>query len=104
MVQLKENVGKLKDMDVNIYAVSSDTVEHLSILHQEMKPPFPFLSDPEFKLIDHLDMRGESVAKRGYALMDQKGKVIFTEVNDHWGEQIDQTSKQIHDEYKKMEE
>jgi peroxiredoxin len=90
-------------MDVNIYAVSSDTVEHLSVLHQEMQPPFPFLSDPEFKLIDHLDMKGEGVAKRGYALVDNKGKVIFTKVNDHWGEQIDQTSKQIHEEYKKME-
>jgi peroxiredoxin len=91
-------------MDVNIYAVSSDTIDHLSVLHQEMKPPFPFLSDPEFKLIDHLDMRGDSVAKRGYALIDQKGKVVFTEVNDHWGEQIDKTSEQIHKEYKALEE
>ncbi len=68
-----------------------------------MKPPYPFLSDPEFKLINHLDMKGENVAKRGYALIDKNGKVIFTEVNDHWGEQIDQTSKQILKEYKKLE-
>ncbi|MBD7963276.1 redoxin domain-containing protein [Fictibacillus sp. Sa2CUA10] len=103
MVQLNGNIGKFKDMDVNIYAVSSDTVEHLSFLHKEMKPAFPFLSDPEFKLIDHLDMKGDSVAKRGYALIDKEGKVIVTKVNDHWGEEIDQTSKQIHKEYKKLE-
>ncbi|MBH0170425.1 redoxin domain-containing protein [Fictibacillus sp. 18YEL24] len=100
---MNENIGEFKDMDVNIYAVSSDTVEHLSVLHQEMKPGFPFLSDPEFKLIDHLDMKGDSVAKRGYALIVKKGKVIVTKVNDHWGEEIDQTSKQIHEEYKKLE-
>lgn len=89
-------------MDVNIYAVSSDSVENLAALHQEMQPPFPFLSDPDFKLIEHLDMRNDAVAYRGYALVDKKGKVIFTQVNDHWGEQIDQTSEQIHEEYKNM--
>ncbi|MBY6036455.1 redoxin domain-containing protein [Fictibacillus nanhaiensis] len=97
-------MDKFDDLDVNIYAVSSDTVDHLSALHQEMQPTFPFLSDGDFKLIDHLDMKGEGVAKRGYALVDSKGKVIFTQVNDYWGEQIDQTSKQIHDEYKKLEQ
>ncbi|MBN3554868.1 hypothetical protein JYA63_11365 [Fictibacillus nanhaiensis] len=62
-----------------------------------------WISDPEFKLIDHLNMKGDSVAKRGYALIDNKGKVIVTKVNDHWGEEVDQTSKQIHEEYRKLE-
>jgi alkyl hydroperoxide reductase subunit AhpC len=95
-------MNELKEMDVNIYAVSSDTVENLAALHAELQSPIPYLSDPEFKLIEHLDMRNESVAYRGYALIDKKGEVVFTQINDHWGEQFSQTAEQIQNEYQDM--
>ena len=55
----------------------------------------PLLSDPEFQLIEQMNMRNGDVAYRGYALMDEKGNLVFKTVNDHYGEEIDQTIKEI---------
>ncbi|WP_026676192.1 redoxin domain-containing protein [Fictibacillus gelatini] len=99
---LKENVKKFNDMDVNIYAVSSDTMKSLKYLHDELEPPFPFLSDPEFKLIEHMNMRNDTVPYRGYGMLDKKGKVIFTKKDNHWAEHMTETSNVIHQKWREM--
>jgi hypothetical protein len=47
-------------------------------------------------------MKNGDTAYRGYALMDTKGNVAFNTVNDHWGEEIDKTAKEIKEEYDKL--
>lgn len=61
----------------------------------------PFLSDPEFKLIEAVDMRNDDVAYRGYAIIDSEGKVILKKKNDYWGQQFDQTVEDIKEVLKK---
>jgi hypothetical protein len=54
------------------------------------------------ELIERTDMKNGDTAYRGYALMDTKGNVAFNTVNDHWGEEIDKTAKEIKEEYDKL--
>ena len=51
-----------------------------------------------------MNMRNGDVAYRGYALMDEKGNLVFKTVNDHYGEEIEQTIKEIKEEYLKLQE
>ncbi|NKE08034.1 redoxin domain-containing protein [Bacillus selenatarsenatis] len=103
MVQLHENLDQLKDLDVNMYIISKDTPEQQRELYEALDEKYgkslPFISDPDLEMIDHFDMKNGDVAYRGYGLLDEKGTVIFQTVNDHWGEQFDQTVKEIKDEY-----
>jgi alkyl hydroperoxide reductase subunit AhpC len=100
---LHENLDQLKDLDVNMYIISKDTPEQQRELYgalaQEYGKSLPFISDPDLKMIDHFDMNNGEVAYRGYGMLDEKGSVVFKTVNDHWGEQFDQTVKEIKEEY-----
>ncbi|RIW29582.1 hypothetical protein D3H55_18465 [Bacillus salacetis] len=106
MVQLHENLEVLKDLDVNAYIISGDTPEEQSELYKALKEEYgkslPFISDPELELIDKFGMKNEDVAYRGYGMLDSDGEVVFTKKNDHWGEQLAETMKEINDEYNKL--
>ena len=90
-------------MDVEMYIISKDLPEEQNALHTELEASFgqsiSFVSDPKLELIDVMDMKNGDVAYRGYAMMDKDGKVIFNTINDHWGEQIDNTVDEIKKEY-----
>lgn len=100
---MHENLDQLKDLDVNMYIISKDTPEQQRELYDPLAEKYgkslPFISDPDWKMIERFDMKNGDVAYRGYGLLDEKGNVIFHTVNDHWGEQFDQTVKEIKDEY-----
>lgn len=100
---MHENLDQLKNLDVNMYIISKDTPEQQRELYEALGEKYgkslPFTSDPDLEMIDHFDMKNGDVAYRGYGLLDEKGTVIFQTVNDHWGEQFDQTVKEIKDEY-----
>jgi alkyl hydroperoxide reductase subunit AhpC len=91
-----------------MYVISKDTPEEQALLHdalvEDLGTSLPFISDPEFQLIEQMNMRNGDVAYRGYALMDEKGNLVFKTVNDHYGEEIDQTIKEIKEEYLKLQE
>ena len=93
-------------MDVEMYVISKDTPEEQLQLYKELEGIYgqslPFVSDPDLELIDFMDMKNGDVAHRGYAMIDQDGKVIFNTINDHWGEQIDKTVDEIKKEYKDL--
>jgi alkyl hydroperoxide reductase subunit AhpC len=103
---LHENIDKLKGMDVEMYVISKDTPDEQLQLYQELEGLYgqsiPFISDPDFKLIDLMDMKNGDVAHRGYGMIDQNGKIIFNTINDHWGEQIDKTVDEIKQEYNEL--
>lgn len=100
---MHENLDQLKDLDVNMYIISKDTPEQQRELYDALAgkcgKSLSFISDPDLKMIEHFDMKNGDVAYRGYGLLDEKGNVIFQTVNDHWGEQFDQTVKEIKEEY-----
>jgi alkyl hydroperoxide reductase subunit AhpC len=97
---------KLDGMDIEKFVISSDSPSQLLSLHNQLEKTFgrslPFLSDPKLELIDQMGMRKNGVAYRGFGMMDQKGKIIFSIKNDKWGEQLDQTVEKIKQEYNKM--
>lgn len=101
-------MNELEELDIPMYIVSKDTPGELALLHdamvEDLGTSLPLLSDPEFQLIQEMNMRNGDVAYRGYALMDEKGNLVFKTVNDHYGEEIDQTIKEIKEEYLKLQE
>lgn len=101
-------MSELEELDIPMYIVSKDTPGELSLLHdaivEDLGTSLPLLSDPEFQLIQEMNMRNGDVAYRGYALMDEKGNLVFKTVNDHYGEEIEQTIKEIKEEYLKLQE
>jgi alkyl hydroperoxide reductase subunit AhpC len=103
---LHENIDKFEGMDVEMYVISKDLPEEQLQLYKELKGIYgqslSFVSDPSLELVDFMGMKNGDVAYRGYGMIDQDGKVIFKTVNDHWGEQIDQTAEEIKNEYKKL--
>jgi peroxiredoxin len=108
LVELHKNLNELEELAIPMYIVSKDTPGELGILHEamveELGTSLPLLSDPEFQLIEQMNMRNGDVAYRGYALMDEKGNLVFKTVNDHYGEEIDETIKEIKEEYLKLQE
>ena len=108
LVELHKNLSELEDLDIPMYIVSKDTPGELSLLHdaivEDLGTSLPLLSDPELQLIQEMNMRNGDVAYRGYALMDEKGNLVFKTVNDHYGEEIEQTIKEIKEEYLKLQE
>ncbi len=99
-------MDKLEGMDVNMYIVSNDQPEQqlelYNALEEEMGHSLPFVSDPDLELIERADMKNGDTAYRGYALMDAKGSMVFHKVNDHWGEEIDKTAKEIKENYEEI--
>ncbi|GLB60089.1 hypothetical protein NCCP133_22210 [Cytobacillus sp. NCCP-133] len=89
-----------------MYIVSNDQPEQqlelYTALEEKMGQSLPFLSDPEMELIEQADMKNGDTAYRGYALMDTKGNITYNTINDHWGEEIDKTVKEIKVEYKEL--
>ena len=89
-----------------MYIISKDLPDEQNGLYKELEANFgqsiPFVSDPKLELIDVMDMKNGDVAYRGYAMMDKDGKVIFNTINDHWGEQIDNTVDEIKKEYNNL--
>ncbi len=90
-----------------MYIVSKDTTEQqkeLSIGIREYtgENSLPFISDPDFTLIDTMGMKDQDSAARGYGLLDTNGNVVFQTQNDHWGEEIEKTAAEIKKEYNKL--
>jgi alkyl hydroperoxide reductase subunit AhpC len=96
-------MNDLQKMDINMYIISKDSPkEHnelFTALNEKIGISLPFISDPELRLINYFNMKNGDVSYRGYGMMDREGKVVFNTINDHWGEQIDQTVKEIQKEH-----
>ncbi|SDN41227.1 AhpC/TSA family protein [Bacillus sp. OK048] len=103
---MHENLDKFEGLNVEKYIISKDLPEEQNELYKELEDHFgqslTFISDPKLELIDVMDMKNVDTAYRGYALMDKDGRIIFNTINDHWGEQIDKTVKEIKKESNKL--
>ncbi|GAB7389335.1 hypothetical protein BSNK01_31730 [Bacillaceae bacterium] len=98
----------LDQFDVDVYAISSDEPAELQKLKEELDKRFDrtitLLSDPRFQLIEKMDMRNGDVAYRGFGMLDADGNVVFTHVNDHWGEQFAKSLEIIKKGYEEVRE
>jgi alkyl hydroperoxide reductase subunit AhpC len=103
---LHENIKLLEELDVQSYIISKDAPEQQLELYNALKERYgfsvPFVSDPDLAMIEHFNMRDGDTAFRGYGLMDSDGKVIFKTVNDHWGEEIEASVKEIKEQLDKI--
>lgn len=106
MVQLHKNLDDLKDLDVNMYIISGDTPDQQKELYNALQDEFgesvPFISDPDLRMTELFEMKNGDAAYRGYGLFDNNGNVVFHTVNNYWGEQFDQTLKEIKEEYQQI--
>lgn len=71
-------------------------------IHERYGYSLPFLSDPDLRLIEKMDMKNGDIAFRGYGLLDGDGEVVFQVINDHWGEQYEKTLEDINNELKSL--
>jgi peroxiredoxin len=96
---LHDNFELLDGIDANMYIISADKPEEQAELYNGLEDLFgfslPFISDPDFKIIDQFKMRNNDVPYRGYALLDADGNFVFHTVNDHWGEELEKTVAEI---------
>ncbi len=103
---MHENLDKLDKFDADVYAISHDSPSELKQLTDALDERYDkrvdFLSDPDFKLIEATDMRNGETAFRGFGLIDKNGEFIFHEIDDHWGEQFDETMNRLEKEYEKV--
>lgn len=100
---MHENISQLEDLDLNMFIVSGDSREQQLQLYRALEDKFgssvPFVSDPDLELIDLFEMKNGDQAYRGYGILDKDGNVVFHTINDLWGDEFEQTIKEIKKEY-----
>ncbi|MFD2626627.1 redoxin domain-containing protein [Salibacterium salarium] len=95
LVQLQENIDQFEDVEADIYTISSDSPEAHQNLKNQEGFTFTMLSDPSLNVIEKADMAGDQMSVRGYSVFDKDGKLITSEENDFWGDNIDNTEEKI---------
>jgi peroxiredoxin len=90
-------------MDADIYAISKETSSDSLALKEALGLTYSLLSDPDFDAIDHVNMKNGEVSYRGYSILDKNGHYVHHEINDHWGEQIEEISERIHEKISELE-
>jgi peroxiredoxin Q/BCP len=81
------------DHGVQIYGISTDTVESHKKFRESLKLPFPLLSDEDAavsKLYDSvLDHEGQSFSARKIVLVDKAGTVVYRDDEYKVGDKAD---------------
>jgi alkyl hydroperoxide reductase subunit AhpC len=100
---LHENLDLFEGLNVELATASKEKVEETKILHSAFQEHFnekgieviPFLSDPNLALIEYMDMKHGGEAYRGYGILDENGKFVYSKVDDYWGDNIEDTVEEI---------
>jgi alkyl hydroperoxide reductase subunit AhpC len=96
---LHKNMKELEGLHLDVFIVSKDKPEQQLLLYNDLKKfyqkSFPFLSDPTLHLAEYMGMKHGDKANRGYGMIDPVGRVVFSRMNDHWGEQAENTINEI---------
>ncbi|MFC0851556.1 redoxin domain-containing protein [Halalkalibacter oceani] len=100
MVQLQENLALFEDLDADLYAISADTPSNSMALKEAGEFTYSFLSDESLSVLDYVHMKDEEhqMSYRGVSILDENGEYLFHHINDHWGEQIEETAQLIYDQ------
>ncbi|WP_088103555.1 redoxin domain-containing protein [Halalkalibacter urbisdiaboli] len=104
LVELQENLALFDDIDADIYAISKESSSDSQALKNGLGLTFSLLSDPNLEVIEYVNMKNDDLSYRGFSILDQNGHYVHHEINDHWGEQIEETSSKIHEHLKELSE
>lgn len=94
---MQENLDLFHDVNADIYAISTDTPENSKSLKEAGAFTFSFLSDQKFEVLEHVNMKNNGMSYRGMSILDKDGNHIYHQINDHWGEQIEDMVIIIHE-------
>jgi peroxiredoxin len=91
-VQLTNYYRQIEDQNVKLFAVSVDPPEASEALRQRLQCDFTFLSDPDGKVLDLLNIRhrggreqdGGDIAFPAQVLVDKDGIVRWTYQSDYY--------------------
>ena len=72
-------------------AVSIDTPEAQRRLVEELRLPFPLLSDPGMSVIRRYGMKGQGMdmADMGYVVVDKRGRIRTREIDRRFGDNVE---------------
>lgn len=92
MQGLQSIADDLKSKNIQVLAISADSVEDLDKLAKAKGYTFPLLSDPELVAIDAVGLRhanGNPIKKSDIArpamfLLDKNRKIVWKEYPDNW--------------------
>jgi peroxiredoxin len=73
-----------------VLGMSIDPPEAQRRLTEELKLPFPLLSDPRMTVIRAYGMKGDGMvmADMGWVVIDKRGRIRTRQVDQHFGENV----------------
>ncbi|ARK31508.1 redoxin domain-containing protein [Halalkalibacter krulwichiae] len=99
---MQNNIELFDGIDADLYAISTDSPENSKRLKEAGAFTFSFLSDKSFSVLDRTKMKNDQISYRGISILDQDGTYIHHEINDFWGDQIEQTADIIYEQLNKV--
>lgn len=88
---------------MEMYVISNEKPENLKILHDDFEEvsgiSLTHISDSQFELISDLDIKKGNAPYRGYVMIDPDGKVVLKKINDYWGNELENTIKDVKEAY-----
>jgi alkyl hydroperoxide reductase subunit AhpC len=99
---LQENIHLFDDIDADLYAISVDSPSNHKQLKEAGAFTYSFVTDSSLEVLEHVNMKNDQISYRGVSILDQDGAYVYHEINDLWGEQIEETSAKIHEQIKEL--
>ena len=89
-MKLAAQVDDIRRAGAAVLGVSIDSPEAQRRLAEELKLPFPLLSDPRMAVIRAYRMKGDGMdmADMGYVVIDKHGHIRTREVDRRFGENV----------------
>lgn len=88
--KLRPKISELTAEGAAVLGISRDTPEAAARLAQEMRLPFPILSDVSMEVIRAYRMKGEEMemADLGYVIIDKQGRIRTRQIDRRFGENV----------------
>ena len=90
LVKLPPKIRELTGEGAALLGISIDGPEAAARLAQDLRLPFPILSDPTMEVIRAYGMKGEGMemADMGYVVIDRQGQIRAKKIDRQFGENI----------------
>lgn len=89
--KLPSKLGELTAEGAAVLGISNDPPKEAARLAQDLRLPFPILSDPSMEVIRAYRMKGEGMemADMGYVVIDKQGRIRAREIDRRFGEHVE---------------
>ncbi|ERN52697.1 peroxiredoxin family protein [Alkalihalophilus marmarensis] len=99
---MQENIHLFDDIDADLYAISVDSPDNHNRLKEAGAFTYSFLTDQSFEVLEEVNMKNDEMSYRGVSILDENGAYVYHEINDLWGEQIEETAERIHEQLEEL--